>query len=646
MRCLTNLSRCELCRVRKVKCDRGKPTCSWCMRNHRQCVYRERRKPGGDSQPNPEFAARLGYLDALVNDVRQRVDDHIKHHGQGNEHSPPMLRDVTHSESPNSTSLPLKLPGLESPQLTNDRDTTTPDPNHFLGWSHNVDWLRRPVTSTTSHQEITLTSDPDLPPHDMLYAIVDLFFKHINTWCPILDRKATFATYFGSTSITEGERVVLHAIIATTLRFFSDPRLKPPERERFHAISSKIVKLYSIDETNLSSLKALTILYIDVLGTTSGSNWNFLALITRNVLQLDLHVERKAFLSTQDTLLKSSRNTILPEPTSWFEDEGRRRLCWVVYALDRYATLATSSKFMMIEEDMKRCLPCRYDLWLSGIPVETRASSLGTTDDLTSNSNTENLGSFSYHCEVLRILSRVDNFLKTPVDIFSEDEVQTWQNSFTSLDQELWSWLHNLPGDHGKMSLLCHSDPGARVVNWIMLHAAFVTSLIRLNSAAAYPIATSPIFTSSFRAMQTCLSAVDSLQSIAQNVLETDSLSLLGPHFAFSLWVSARLLLVHAAAVGGEVESKIDFYIATLREMGRYWNVASGYSATLSRLIEQGRHGDNTFAKMRCCAYELAATVSLARSSSLEDTWTQETSLIELDYVDVFGFFNYPRLPS
>jgi len=37
---------CELCKQRKVKCDRGRPSCGWCLRNDQICEYKERKKPG------------------------------------------------------------------------------------------------------------------------------------------------------------------------------------------------------------------------------------------------------------------------------------------------------------------------------------------------------------------------------------------------------------------------------------------------------------------------------------------------------------------------------------------------------------------------------------------------------------------------
>lgn len=117
--------------------------------------------------------------------------------------------------------------------------------------------------------------------------------------------------------------------------------------------------------------------------------------------------------------------------------------------------------------------------------------------------------------------------------------------------------LHHLPGEYGKISQLCHSDPASKIANWIMLHAAFVTATIRLHSSAAYPTIKSHLFTPSFNATQKCLSAVESLREIAQDVVNTRGLDLLGPPFAFSLWVSARLLLVHAATMECEVDPKI-----------------------------------------------------------------------------------------
>src|SRR2546423_1562901 len=37
---------CETCKQRKVKCDRGQPSCGWCLKNNAACTYLPRKKPG------------------------------------------------------------------------------------------------------------------------------------------------------------------------------------------------------------------------------------------------------------------------------------------------------------------------------------------------------------------------------------------------------------------------------------------------------------------------------------------------------------------------------------------------------------------------------------------------------------------------
>lgn len=51
---------CETCKQRKVKCDRGHPACGWCLKNHSQCTYLPRKKPGLRAGYGRELEARLG----------------------------------------------------------------------------------------------------------------------------------------------------------------------------------------------------------------------------------------------------------------------------------------------------------------------------------------------------------------------------------------------------------------------------------------------------------------------------------------------------------------------------------------------------------------------------------------------------------
>ncbi|KAJ4005598.1 hypothetical protein NW752_002433 [Fusarium irregulare] len=654
---------CEMCKTRKVKCDRAEPACSWCARHNKACVYLERQKPGAARNGfSIELEAKVNRIDALLQALGRRVEEHIvQDHspvvspgGTVNGYGSTIDSRITPATLPRQSSFSqAKSPAVTSPWQVNNSQNGGPSQTQQHGTSAGTPAQTNiPTPSAIPRNPSIQSYTIDLPPHDIIYSLVDLYFKHCGTWCPILERKTIFATFFGSTSMEEPDRILLYAIVATTLRFLKDPRLSPEMSAYYHSVAKHTVQLYAMEHTTVPALRALVIITLDELGTSNGPRgWNLLSLLAQNARQLGLCEESSVFLSAEAsevTHTASSHRVAASKPESWIEDEGRRRLYWMIYLLDRYATIATPTfDFILSDTKINRFLPCSYDLFSKNVPVETR--SLSACNNKQSPIMTylvnkpENLGSFAYHCEILVILSRIHEFLKMPVDVTSASDMAEWRNTYRNLDRTLDGWLQSLPSEYSKISALCHSDPASRVANWFMLHSAYVTAAVRLHSSAAYPTVRSHIFVPSHYAMQRCLSAVQSLGDITRDVLEADGLNLLGPSFAFSLWVAARLLLVHAATVGCTVDSQIDFFIETLRDVGQHWEVANNYSKILQRVVQRARQGDMGFSAMRRSAYDLVTLTSTARHSGLEATSTQATSLSELDNIDVFEFFNYPR---
>lgn len=109
------------------------------------------------------------------------------------------------------------------------------------------------------------TTDHALPPYDLLYALVDLYFKYVNTWCPILHRRSTLDSLFGPSTLDEADRILLHAIVATTLRFSTDQRLTEDRRRHYHDISKQKVLLYGLENSTVKALQALVILALDLV---------------------------------------------------------------------------------------------------------------------------------------------------------------------------------------------------------------------------------------------------------------------------------------------------------------------------------------------------------------------------------------------
>lgn len=513
-----------------------------------------------------------------------------------------------------------------------------------------------------------LSSEQALPPYDLLYALVDLYFKFVNTWCPILHRSTTLDTLFGPSTLEEADKILLHAIVATTLRFSTDPRLTEERRRHYHDISKQKVLLYGLENSSVKALQALVILALDLVGSSNGPpGWNLLALITRSVVQLGLAVEMtSSSISPNYPSIYTLRAMVLPDAESFIEEESRRRLFWMVYLLDRYATIATAFEFALDEKEIDRTLPCRDELWNKNQSVQTRwfRTSERTEYDI---DKPENLGTFSYYIEILGILSRIHKFLKKPVDISALSDVEVWQAEYRELDNRLTSWKFDLPAEYGNMAKLFQPG-GNKSINcgWVMLHATYHTAVVRLHSSAAYPTTRSPIFTPSYSASQRCHGAVENIAALGEFVVQNGMLPKLGPPFAFTLWVAARLLLVHGSTIEHKLSPQIQFFVDTLRDMGRYWLVAERYTAILLRVLDE--HGDSErsadlngervtpssvkiLADMRRCAYDLDFLISrqpkhpgmISRLPSVTPARTPAPN--ELEYLDVFDFFNVPRLP-
>ena len=376
----------------------------------------------------------------------------------------------------------LQTDYLQQPNPDSHRQPQPPvvSPNNTAYYvAANASSDQRP-TSMLDTLAPSVANDHDFPPYDLLYALADLYFKHINTWCSILHRKTTLDTLFGGSSLDEDDRILLHAIVATTLRFSTDARLDTEKKDRYYSISKQKVLLYGFQHSSVKALQALVILALDLCGASNGPpGWNLLALITRSAVQLGLSVETTSqTIAPRLPSIYTLRAMVLPESRTWIEDESRRRLFWMVYILDRYATITTAFEFALDEKEIDRRLPCRDDLFVKNQPVETRwfrhfeRAEKGID-------RPENLGSFSYYVEIVAILSRIHQFLKKPVDIGSLDDVEQWQTEYRELDSTLHAWKLNLPREYSNTARLFESTAATtnKVANcgWVMLHATYHT---------------------------------------------------------------------------------------------------------------------------------------------------------------------------
>ena len=140
--------------------------------------------------------------------------------------------------------------------------------------------------------------------------------------------------------------------------------------------------------------------------------------------------------------------------------------------------------------------------------------------------------------------------------------------------------------------------------------------MIRLRSSVAYPAISTSLFEPEEWAKEDCLRAVEKIFEVTHYVMNHEMIDKLGPPFAFTLWVAARILLVDASN-NKSIDSKIDYFIKILKRMGRYWKVARDYEELLSRVYDDYQSAKDgirpasvhLLADMRRCAFDLMFSI-------------------------------------
>ncbi|ODH28079.1 hypothetical protein ACO22_04017 [Paracoccidioides brasiliensis] len=335
---------CELCRQRKVRCDRGEPSCGWCTRNGRECVYRDKMLPTFRVLHIRELELKVNTLEAMLDMLGRRLELHISEHetAWGSRQPPPPDQVVADQQG---------FATASEPRRSDLSETLSQDPTASIveAASERVQRSRpsalisvQPLVNVNAMEGASEPASSDmiesslegvretmselhLPSRDTLYVIVDLFFKHVNPWCPILERAATVEKVFRAPVCDEADLVLLYAIVRVTLKFYKNPGLTHSWRETFPAISKQKILLYAFEHTSISALQALTILALDLLGMSYGpQSCTLLSMIVRNVMQLGLGVETTVALGQPSHESPVTLHQfMLPPSTPWVENEGR-----------------------------------------------------------------------------------------------------------------------------------------------------------------------------------------------------------------------------------------------------------------------------------------------------------------------------------
>lgn len=110
--------------------------------------------------------------------------------------------------------------------------------------------------------------------------------------------------------------------------------------------------------------------------------------------------------------------------------------------------------------------------------------------------------------------------------------------------------------------------------NLTLAHITQNTAVIQLHQCIAFPPATLRAYRvalPSTSSAETCISAASEIGTIAQQFLQQTS-GITHPQLGFCLFIAGRVLLVHAAHHGTDIQSTFAIISAALQEIGARWD--------------------------------------------------------------------------
>lgn len=618
------------------------------LANRRQdleCVYDERKlKPGLRSGAIEHLSQRITALENMflgqgmlwqqnVNQIWRRLDD-IAPEGVPNS-SPPDSGCSMAGNSLQERTAQLKNTLLSSVSgdgasqvLPRDGIQALIDP----ALNRRRHQAELPLARPGPRHTVSCGDDNELPPDEVLFSLVEIYFQLIHPWIPMLHVR-NFRQRMKEPSQRGQITTICHAIVSICSRFSDDPRLGHDGEARAQKAkrSRDAVILQSMQSFSVENLQALIIVAFDTIGSgRSPSAWSVVGSMTRTVEQLQLSVEpaddehRRSADTFQNQI---KRAAFLPPARDWSELEERRRVFWNVFLMDRFCSIATGWNLSLTSADVKRRLPCEGALWEAGDALETPTPFFGVSDkyNQASRSSTslsqhqknnaqanemrlptaraesedqESLGGFAYCIEATESLSLVTSFfLQQAVDVSKAQDVQMWLMRFKQLDLRLVQWKIFLPERWREACAL--NEDGNMDPNLTLSHITHNVAVILLHQGIAYPSAewqavlpTIGVRLPSASSAETCLIAATEVVTIVERFLRDNPVTLTNPQFAFCLFICGRMLLAHAAYYNIALPREFDALLDSLWEISKRWklenNIAAKFASRLLRARQQG----------------------------------------------------------
>lgn len=592
---------CDLCKVKKVKCDGDKPTCSFCIKNDVSCHYSLMKKPGLKPGYGKGVTQRLDSLEEELKDLRCEVSN-LKN-SKLRKDVPEKLRlnvDSTSStidtSSSSTSSKSVQIPSLLNP------DSRNPNPNSNFG----------------------------LPTNAQCLLLMDIYFKNINSIFPLLHPPTKFIELESAVhSMRDGSKppLLLYSVILVSLKFLNNDQMDEQDMLKHYEYCKDQIISTSLKKINVESLQSMILLAYDAL---SGSvkvpeSWNYVSIAADYANYLKLGEEKTTKLSivsgdSPNSVNSSTMNStdakkrsksinnksinLLKKPKTWIDEESRRHCFWCIYILDKLYAISSSHDLKLKSSKITCLLPVKLSYWIdpnlrseSLNQVKTLKTGDVSPDDTQSSvSSIPTYDAFAYYIELNNIMGDIHSFSIEEVNIYQRDEVEQWHRTFMNLDNQINCWRRSLPFAYQKFLKNGKFNNNHKIEIFdILIYVFYYTTFVKLHSPAGYPHSTSEFFKPSEDSRAQCLEAADEVYSFVSQLPDItndqDIFQKLGPHFGFFIWINCRILFVDVVYQGaklsgqlGDYQLKLSFFAKVLKKIGKFWESSMVYHRILEFL--------------------------------------------------------------
>ncbi|RDW66826.1 hypothetical protein BP5796_09575 [Coleophoma crateriformis] len=603
------ISACQSCRKRKLKCSRELPHCSHCQRLGESCLYdRERQRPGFKSGVINGLNRRLELLEQILLDENGSPKTRfINEESSGFLH--PELPPSTNSPQFSIHSTTAQLAPLHAPELSNDSRGRTRDGDEGLDISFGINRSLQPGNARKRQRldgEGEVPSnvlDNPLPPDTLVRIAVKTFCDIQHPWIPFL-HLSRFRDHYLHNGVTNPEsRVILHAIVVAAMNHISEDEscMNRLSMEAYAMNSQQVVMLTAMDSLGIENIQALIIIAFHYIGSGDiFKAWPIVGSLTRTVQYLQLTAE------PDDTCLPSlfPPLLLLERPIDWTESEDRRRIFWNVFQLDRFCSVTTGWNPSLTSADVHCRLPCDGGLWrrqeavitpyfgiwdkraakigksLVAIPTMYNEDSDGERNGTNSQSkltsaDISKLGAFAYCIEATESLSQITEFfLRQSIDVQNQQGVNSWLTRFKELDLRLVHWKMFLPQKWQDSNISEDKASISMDPNLTLAHITHNTSTILLHQHIAFPPNNLKMLVRlpSVCSAETCQLAARETASISAKYLKHTTHGIASHQFAFCAFVAARILLVCWRVQFSELDPAFASLVNSLQLMSLRWN--------------------------------------------------------------------------